>query len=182
MEGKKIKVGASSCLLGEAVRYDGSDKYQPLIMETLADRFEWVPICPEVAIGMTVPRPPIQRVMVDGDCRLLRVDDPTFDLTDRMRDFAGQCVEQLTDVRGFILKARSPSCGLTGVNLFNEAGVCTATGEGAFVEILCRRMPELPVAEECDLISLHQVEMFANRVIAYHCSVVARTTGMNGSG
>lgn len=164
----RIKIGISSCLLGEPVRYDGTDKYQPLITKNLVGRFEWVSVCPEMAIGMPAPRPPIQRVMVDGDMRLLRADDATFDLTDTMRVFATQSVEQLSDLSGFIFKTRSPSCGLTGVKLFNQNGAFMSTGEGAFAEVICSRMPELPVVEESELSSQYRVQKFADRVKHYH--------------
>ena len=164
MAQRVIKIGVSSCLLGESVRYDGTDKYQPLIVNHLAGRFELVSVCPEMAIGLPSPRPPIQRVRIGGELHLLRVDDVSFDLTDKMRLFATQSVKSFVDLSGFIFKTRSPSCGLTGVKFVNEEGRFIDTGEGAFAEIICSQIPQLPVIEECELTTLHQVEMFADRV------------------
>ncbi len=166
--GQKVKICVSSCLLGEAVRYDGTAIYQPVIAEELADRFELVSFCPEVGIGMAVPRPPIQRVMVGGQVRLLRVEEPSFDLTDRMNQFAQQSVEQLSDISGFIFKSRSPSCGLSGVKLFNEERTLVARGEGAFAEVIRRAFSKLPMVEECDLTNQQQIERFADQVEKYY--------------
>lgn len=163
----KVKVGISSCLLGEMVRYDGTAKYQPLIVEMLAARFELISLCPEVGIGLSTPRPPIQCVMIDGHQRLQRVDDPSFDLTERMQQFAQRSVEDISTFSGFIFKTRSPSCGLTGVKLFNESGRCLAYGEGAFAQVVHRQLPNLPLVEESDLTNRQQIKAFAERVESY---------------
>ncbi|MCF6281811.1 MAG: DUF523 domain-containing protein [Candidatus Polarisedimenticolaceae bacterium] len=167
MASNKSKVGISGCLLGEKVRYDGTAKYQPLIVEILAARFELIPLCPEVGIGLSTPRPPIQCVMVDGHQRLLRVDDPSFDLTERMQQFARQSVEEISTFSGFIFKTRSPSCGLTGVKLFSENGHFLAYGEGAFARVVHKQLPKLPLVEESDLTNRQQIKAFAERVESY---------------
>ncbi len=172
MEQSRVKICVSSCLLGEAVRYDGTAIYQPMIVERLADRFELVSFCPEVGIGMAVPRPPIQRVMVGGQVRLLRAEDPSFDLTDKMYQLAQQSVEQLSDIGGFILKSRSPSCGLSGVKLFNEERTLMARGEGAFAEVIRKAFSKLPMVEECDLTNQQQIDRFAEQVEHYSRSVL----------
>lgn len=167
MELNRIKIGVSSCLLGEEVRYDGTGKYQPLIIEGLSGRFELVSLCPEVGIGQTVPRPPVQRVMIDGRVRLLRVEDASFDLTDRMHQFALQTVKSISEFSGFIFKSRSPSCGLRGVKLLSEEGVMMAKGEGMFAEIICQQLSKLPVVEESDLTNSQKIEAFAKQVEHY---------------
>lgn len=166
----RVKIGISSCLLGESVRYDGTAKYQPLIVEMLAGRFELISLCPEVGIGQSVPRPPIQRVEVDGDVRLLRVEDPSFDLTEKMFKFAHQSVEQLSTFGGFIFKSRSPSCGLNDVKLFNETGEVIGQGKGAFSEVISKTLTEFPLADESDLTNQQEIEAFVKRVERYNAS------------
>ncbi len=164
----KAKICVSSCLLGEAVRYDGTSIYQPMIAERLAERFELVSFCPEVGVGMSVPRPPIHRVMIVDQQRLVRVEDPSFDLTDRMYQFAQQSVEPLSDMAGFIFKSRSPSCGLSGVKLFNKERAVVSQGEGAFAEVIRRVFSKLPMVEESDLTNQQQIDRFADRVEQYY--------------
>lgn len=164
----RVKICVSSCLLGEAVRYDGTAIYQPMITERLAERFELVSFCPEVGVGMTVPRPPIQRVIIGGQVRLLRVEEPSFDLMDRMYQFTQQSIKPLSDMGGFIFKSRSPSCGLSGVKLFNKERAVVAQGEGAFAEVIRRVFSKLPMVEECDLTNQQQIDRFADLVEQYY--------------
>ncbi len=167
MGANRVKIGVSSCLLGEEVRYDGTSQYQPLIVEGLSNRFELISLCPEVSIGLTVPRPPIQRVLMGGKIHLLRVDDDSFDLTDRMHQFALQSVEMISGFSGFIFKSRSPSCGLGAVKLFSKERVMIAKGEGMFAEVIRQQLPKLPMVEELDLTSRLQIEAFAEQVEHY---------------
>lgn len=164
----RIQIGVSSCLLGEPVRYDGSAKYTPLVAEYLAQRFELLPFCPEVAIGMGVPRAPIQLVQRGDEVHALGVEDPGNDFTVQLESYARAMLSQLEGVCGYIFKARSPSCGFNSTPLFNEAGRVINTGSGLFAAVISRSCPGLPLAEETALGGIEQAEAFAQRVRSYH--------------
>ena len=140
----KVRMGISACLLGEPVRYDGGHKRDALLVEALARCVEWVSVCPEVECGMPVPREPML-LEGDADAPRLVTTRTRVDHTDRMQRWARRRVGELEaeGVCGFILKSKSPSCGLTGVPLC-DGDTC---GAGLFARELVRRLPRLPVQE-----------------------------------
>ena len=112
-ETRTLRVGVSACLLGEPVRYDGRHKRDAFLTDVLGKHVEWVPVCPELEVGMGVPR---ESVRLEGD-----VDAPRMvgvrsriDHTAAMRRFAAERVRQLAalDLQGYVFKKGSPSCGL----------------------------------------------------------------------
>jgi uncharacterized protein YbgA (DUF1722 family)/uncharacterized protein YbbK (DUF523 family) len=165
----RIRIGSSMCLLGEKVRYDGGHKHDRFMTDTLGEFFEWVPVCPEVEVGMGTPREPIQLVQLRGDIRLLGVRS-AIDHTDDMRAYAQRRVEQLAreSLSGYILKKGSPSCGLDGVRLHHGRGRVTRTGRGLFAEALAARFPNMPIEEEGRLCDPRLRENWIERVFAYH--------------
>jgi uncharacterized protein YbbK (DUF523 family) len=153
---QRPRVGISRCLLGDQVRYDGGHKYERSLIETLGASVEWVPVCPELEAGMGVPREPIQLVATASgegarfeprDARWLRLVgvETGEDWTDRMQAWAEDRLAALGRLRlsGFVLKARSPSCGLQGVPIQNDE-----PGAGMFARALVAAMPDLPVEDE----------------------------------
>jgi uncharacterized protein YbbK (DUF523 family) len=158
-----IRIGISSCLLGEHVRYDGGHKRDSCIIETLGRYFEFVPVCPEVAIGLGVPRAPIRLIGDPHAARAVGVDDPTLDVTDRLSAYGARMAVELDGISGYILKSRSPSCGMEGVEVF--ASVATAAGlyARAFMDL----QPLLPVEEEGRLADPALRENFIERVYDY---------------
>ena len=166
--GVKPRVGISLCLLGDKVRHDGGHKLDQFVTEVLAEYFEWVPVCPEVELGMGVPREPIRLVSAAGGDRLVGVDSGT-DWTDRMSAYAEDRVTELVaaPLHGFILKKGSPSCGLERVARHDAAGLATNDGVGAFARVLLRRLPALPVEEEGHLSDDRRREDFISRVYTY---------------
>jgi uncharacterized protein YbbK (DUF523 family) len=133
------RVGVSACLLGRAVRWDGGHKWSALV-EGLGRCVEWVAVCPEVELGLGVPRPPIDWVEPEGGGgpRLVILADGR-DITEEMARHAARRIDELAaggGLDGYVLKARSPSCGL---------------GRGAFARVLAARMPGIPLIEEGDL-------------------------------
>ncbi|MBZ0268544.1 DUF523 domain-containing protein [bacterium] len=162
-------VGVSACLLGDAVRYDGGHRREPGVAEALAREVRFVRICPEVGIGLGTPRETIHLVRRREDVRL-RTTATEIDLTDRMAAWADRKVEELeaAGVCGFVLKARSPSCGLE-VPEHTEEGeeVPGAPGMGAFARVLRERLPDLPVVEEHELRDEEARSAFVARVNAY---------------
>ncbi len=147
-EHRKIPVGVSRCLLGEAVRYDGRDRRNPYVTGCLDERFRWIPVCPEVEIGLGIPRPPIRIERREGVVRLV-MPDGNLDLTERMTTYARNRVAELADagIRGFLLKKRSPSCGLLGVDVHGGDRI-DPTGTGFFAAALRSRFPNMPLAQE----------------------------------
>jgi uncharacterized protein YbbK (DUF523 family) len=165
------RVGISRCLLGDDVRYDGSHKLADELIAALEPHVDWVPVCPEVEVGMGTPREPIQLVaradgVRSGDARvrLLGVETGN-DWTDRMHAWARQRVETLREsgLSGFILKARSPSCGVHDVAIREGP---PDPGRGLFAQALVDAMPDLPIASEDDLRSVEARQAFLARVSA----------------
>lgn len=143
----KIKIGISSCLLGNKVRYDGNDKYNSTIVETLGDLFEFIPFCPEIEIGMGIPRNPIQLECIDGKVRCVDVNDKQKDMTDKLVVCANKQQHWQKDICGYIFKKRSPSCGVMGVKLFKD-NHAEPVGTGIYAAQVMKNFPSLPVAEE----------------------------------
>jgi uncharacterized protein YbbK (DUF523 family) len=151
----KPRVGISRCLLGDDVRYDGTNR-RSAVVDVLAAFVEWVAVCPEVEVGMGVPREPIQLVRDAGGVRVgrevvrLRGVQSGEDWTDRMDRWVSGRVAELRELRisGFVLKARSPSCGPSGVLVHDDLGEATPIGRGLFAEALAAVMPGLPIIDE----------------------------------
>ena len=167
---RRIRVGISACLLGRAVRYDGGDKRDRSILATLGRRFELGPVCPEVEIGLGVPREPL-RLEGSGPAPRLVFRRSRLDITPRMSSWARRRLRDLeaAGLRGFVLKSRSPSCGLAQVPLHQpgRVGAPALRGRGLFAGALTRRFPSLPVVEEIELHDRSGREDFVRRVLAF---------------
>lgn len=163
------RVAISACLLGQQVRYDGRHKFHPDLVAVLAAFCELVPVCPEVELGLGVPRPPIQlhRRAEDAEIRL-RVVPTGHDLTEAMQNYARRRAAELESagIAGVVLKARSPSCGLGNVPI--AGGETVRAGQGLFAEVLTRQLPWLPAEDEQHLRSADDQRMFLARVLAAH--------------
>lgn len=148
------RVGISRCLLGDRVRYDGGHKREPALID-IAGQVEWVPVCPELEAGMGVPREPIHLLLgrdaaADASPRIHAVEVRTGrDWTDRLEQWSRDRISDLAGLRlaGFVLKARSPSCGLRDVPI-GGAGDHASSGSGLFAAALVAAFPELPVEDE----------------------------------
>lgn len=166
---ERIPVGISSCLLGNEVRHNGSHKKDAYITGTLADFFDLQPLCPEVGIGLGVPRPAIRLAREpDGENRVVGVKDPSLDVTDDLREYAHSQFPFIETLSGFILKRDSPSCGMERVKVYNQKGMPEKNGIGAFAAALMERFPQLPVEEEGRLGDPGLRENFIQRVFVYH--------------
>jgi len=164
----RIRIGISSCLLGQAVRYDGGHKHNGYITESLGQCFEFVPLCPEVAIGLGVPRPPIRLVAGKQGARVRGVKDVSLDVTDQLVAYAEKVALKLTEVSGYILKKGSPSCGMERVKVYSATGRPSGNAPGAYAGTLMQRLPELPFEEEGSLMDPCLRENFIERVFVYH--------------
>ncbi|HFD79589.1 MAG TPA: DUF523 domain-containing protein [Gammaproteobacteria bacterium] len=162
--GQRPLVAISSCLLGERVRYDGGDKRDPFITETLARQFRWLPLCPETAIGLGVPRAPIQLVDIDGLTHALGVRRPELDPTRALLAFAHQQLELLAGVDGWICKSRSPSCGLSDTPVYDQRGDRLRSGSGLFTAVIRECLGQLPLIDERQLADPGLREQFLYRV------------------
>jgi uncharacterized protein YbbK (DUF523 family) len=164
-----LRIGISSCLLGDEVRFDGGHKRAPFLIDTLGPLVEWVRVCPEVEVGMGVPREPLRLLRIGGDIRMITTRTGV-DHTDRMRAFAARRTTELEalGLRGYVLKQDSPSCGMARVKVFDTAGEePIRNGVGIYAAILQERFPALPIEEEGRLQDPLLLENFIERVIAY---------------
>ena len=163
-----IRIGVSSCLLGEQVRYDGGHKRDPFLADVLAPYVEWVPVCPEMELGLGVPRETIQLVRWEHEIQLV-TSESRRDLTEPMRAWASRKVKELNRERlsGFVLKSRSPSCGLKGVAVYDQANRPARNGQGIFAQALTAQLRILPVEEESSLDHPDRRENFIARAFAY---------------
>jgi uncharacterized protein YbbK (DUF523 family) len=148
-EPSRLRIGISACLTGEPVRWDGRDKRQARLLAALGPFVEWMPVCPELEVGMGVPREPIALVAAAGGPRLLG-ERSGVDHTAAMRAFATRRVDELIalGIQGWVSKKGSPSCGPGGVPIRSSPGGATAEGAGLFVSVLRERLPDLPIADE----------------------------------
>jgi uncharacterized protein YbgA (DUF1722 family)/uncharacterized protein YbbK (DUF523 family) len=164
-----IRLGISTCLLGENVRYDGGHKLDRFLVETLGRYVQWVPVCPEVETGLTVPREAM-RLVGDPDAPRLVTLKSGQDYTERMQTWARERLEQLAEARihGFVFKRGSPSSGLYRVKVYTEDGMPSRSGTGIFPREVMKRFPLLPLEEEGRLHDMHLRESFIDRVFAYY--------------
>jgi len=143
------RLGISACLLGQPTRYDGGDKLDAFLRDTLGRQFELVPICPEVEAGLGVPREPMR---LEGEAQRPRLvtRQTRRDLTETMETWARRRVVELEKehLAGFIFKARSPSCGMAGVELWVGSGAPRRIAIGLFARAFMEHCPQLPVEED----------------------------------
>lgn len=171
-----LRIGISSCLLGDEVRYDGGHKRDASLIDSLGPLVEWVRVCPEVEVGMGVPREPVHLVRAADGVRMIAVNTNT-DYTDRMRAWAARRVAALAamDLDGYVLKKDSPSCGMEGVKLYDpEQGASSRDGVGLFAAALMAACPDLPVEDEGRLADPAIRARFLERVLARHRERSAR--------
>ena len=163
-----IKVGISSCLVGQKVRFDGGHKQSKYCQQVLAKHFDFQPICPEMAIGLGTPRRAI-RLVKDEDLIRVIASDGSFDVTEKLNDFSVQTSSKLDHLRGYIFCAKSPSCGMERVTLY-QAGTNNGqrNGVGVFAAQIMKDHPLLPVEEDGRLNDPLLRENFITRVLAYH--------------
>lgn len=161
-----IKIGISSCLLGENVRFDSGHKKNSYITGVLMDYFEFLPFCPEVEIGLGVPREPIRLVSVGDEIRCKGTKNNELDVTDKLYDIAGKQREWHRELSGYILKKDSPSCGMERVKIYNN-NMPSRKGIGIYAKRLMESLPFLPVEEEGRLEDAHLRENFIRRVYIY---------------
>lgn len=165
---RPLRIGISACLLGEPVRYDGGHKRDAFLTEVLTPHVEWVPVCPEVELGLGVPRPTMRLERGDGAATRLCVEASGEDLSARMRAYAAWRAHGLASLEldGYVLKSASPSCGLSRVPVHDADGEFEAVGRGLFAEALAEALPLIPMEDERRLARATVREHFIDRLLA----------------
>jgi uncharacterized protein YbgA (DUF1722 family)/uncharacterized protein YbbK (DUF523 family) len=163
----RIRIGISSCLLGARVRYDGNHKHDAFVTETLGRFFEFVPVCPEVGIGMGVPRPAIRLVGEPVAPRAVGREDQTIDVTAKLHAYGERMAHELGGLSGYIFKSKSPSCGLERVPVYGAHGPAMRQGRGLFAATFLAGQSWLPAEEEGRLCDPELRENFIERVYAF---------------
>ena len=163
-----IKLGISRCLLGENVRYDGGHKLDRYLRDTLGKYVRWVPVCPEVECGLSVPREAMRLVGTAEKHRLLTVRSRA-DHTARMAAWMDSALARLEEEElcGFVFKARSPSSAMRDARVYTETGQPSSKGPGMFAAEFMRRLPLVPVEDEGRLNDESLRENFIERVFTY---------------
>ncbi len=164
----RVRIGVSTCLLGERVRYDGGHKRDRFLVEVLAPFVEWLPVCPELELGLGMPRPPIRLERTGEELRLVEAGSGREHGAAMRRLARRRCAELARlDLSGYVLKHASPSCGPQRVKVWSGSGPPARSGTGLFAAELLRRMPDLPVEDEARLQDRSLRENFLERVFAY---------------
>ena len=186
MSEDRPRIGISSCLLGQPVRFDAGHKLDPFLVETFGRHVEWVPVCPEVEAGFGTPRETMRLVLTGPQQRergerfdprgiALVLNKQGTDVTERLVSYSRTKAGNLAQARlsGYVLKKDSPSCGMERVKVYTPAGQALRGGRGLFAEALMARLPNLPVEEEGRLGDPRLRENFVERVFAYRrlCSL-----------
>jgi uncharacterized protein YbbK (DUF523 family) len=168
------RVGISRCLLGDRVRYDGTGAHSSLPHDALQGILEYRGICPEVAIGMTIPRPAIRLVGTAQNYRVIGVDDPGLDKTDELVAYANSQAPGIADLAGYIFMHHSPSCGLAEVKVHarntstvQRPSTVQRKGTGVYAATIVAALPDLPVEDGIRLFDEKIREGFLLRVAVY---------------
>lgn len=166
----KIPVGISACLLGEQVRFDGGHKRLAFAVDELAPFVRFEPACPEMAIGLPTPRPALRLVKAhDESLHLCHSKEDGEEVTQQMHDWSEKRVSTLHHLCGYILCAKSPSCGMERVRVYQpETSNNRKEGMGLFAERLKAEMPWLPMEEDGRLHDAALRENFVGRICALH--------------
>jgi uncharacterized protein YbgA (DUF1722 family)/uncharacterized protein YbbK (DUF523 family) len=168
---QRITIGVSACLIGQEVRFDAGHKRDPYITNVLGQYFDFVPLCPEVGVGLGIPRPTIHLIRRDDTIRAVNVKNETIDHTDALGAYIHTVIPQVQDVCGYILKKNSPSCGMERVKVYNPDKPKLPPerdGVGIFAQGLREHFPLLPIEEEGRLCDPVLRENFIERVFVYH--------------
>ena len=163
----KFKIGISSCLLGNPVRWNAGHKLDRFLTNTLGQFVEYVPVCPEVEAGFGVPRESVRLVGDPENPRMITFKSKK-DLTDQMTRWAKKRVKELEkeDLCGFIFKSDSPSSGMIRVKVYSEKGMPRKVGVGMFARAFMDHFPRIPVEDDGRLHNPAIRENFIERIFS----------------
>jgi FdhD protein len=165
-----IRVGISACLIGQEVRYNGAHKKNDRLMDVLGARFQLVPVCPEVEMGLGTPREPMN-LYREGQALRMKTVSTRIDHSDGMQAWSATRLDELAadDLSGFVLKKDSPSCGIHNVPTYDIGDTrLERNGRGLFAAAVMDRFPHMPVVDEGMLADSATLEKFIERVESYH--------------
>lgn len=165
---QSIVIGISSCLMGQKVRFDANHKEYRYVTQELSKKYAFLPICPEMAIGLGVPRTPIHLAGDENNPRAVNVRDNNIDVTEQLVEFGSKKAQQLKDISGYIFKKGSPSCGLFNVKIYKTPNHVIHSGTGLYAQQIIDANPLLPVEEEGRLNDTQLRANFLQRVEVYH--------------
>lgn len=163
----RLKLAISACLLGDEVRFNGGHKQSSLCRQVLSQYFDFQPLCPEVAIGLGIPREPIRLVGDPAAPRAVGTVTRERDVTEALAGYAEGMAARLDEVCGLIVMQKSPSCGMERVKVYQDDGRPAEQGSGIFTATIARLRPELPIEEDGRLHDPVLRENFIARVYAY---------------
>ncbi|MFP8965341.1 YbgA family protein [Pokkaliibacter sp. CJK22405] len=165
-----ILLGISSCLLGEEVRFNGGHKQSRYCLDVLSKYMEFQPFCPEVAIGLGIPREPIRLIGDPQAPRAVGTNNAEMDVTEALAEYAHKVADQIDGkVSGYLLMKNSPSCGMHRVKVYQKNGhPHIDPGRGVFAQVLSERLPLLPIEEEARLNDAVLRDNFITRVYTYY--------------
>ena len=166
-------VAVSACLLGQPVRYDGKAKYTALIAQELARHCRLIAVCPEMAIGLGVPRDKIQLTQIESTVKVLKTTDLTADVTQALVDFSYQFVKQQA-ISGMVLQDKSPSCGIDNVKLYTKTGELIGLSSGMFALTVQDLLVNMPIVQASQLRSKIDVEYFVQQVSDFSVGIGER--------
>jgi uncharacterized protein YbbK (DUF523 family) len=162
----KKSIAVSACLLGHKVRYDGEHQASTILLKGLPMLFNIIPVCPEVAIGLGVPRPKIALYRQGSKISLLSTTQPVIDLTERMITYAQLFIEQYA-LAGLVLKDKSPSCGINNCKIWDEQGNMQRNMSGIFAATIMQLKPGLPIWQSNAITKECELQEFIQQVGAY---------------
>lgn len=168
MGGGHIHIGISSCLLGEPVRYDGGHRQDRYITDVLSEHFTFVPYCPEVAIGLGIPRATIRLQRIGDSTRAIQSGARQRDVTAALAEYGRRVAAQAAGISGYIFKSRSPSCGMARVRIYDNSGNRGKSGRGVYTAAFMAGQPLLPAEEEGRLNDPDLRDNFIERVMVFH--------------
>lgn len=167
--GNKPQIGVSACLLGKPVRFDGGHKRNLFILDQCKHHFDIHSVCPEVELGLGIPRPVIQLRKFGEDIKLVYSKSPQNELTTSMREFSHNRINAFEQLDGFIFKKDSPTCGMERVPVFNDrTGMRQRNGTGIFTETFKKLHPDVPTEDEGRLCDIGIRQNFLERVYAHY--------------
>ena len=162
------KVVVSKCIEFASCRYNGSTIASPIVLQ-LQNYVDFIPVCPEVEIGLGIPREAVRLVMTNSKIKLLNSSD-SENYSTAMQDFSDNFLKTQKKINGFILKSRSPSCGIKEVKLYPGIGrvqAISSKSKGIFGNAVLDKFGYLAVEDEGRLTNLHLREQFLTKLYTF---------------
>ncbi len=165
---EKIKLGISTCLLGEKVRYDVNHKLDSFLKDTLGQWVQYVQVCPEVECGLPTPREAMRLVGNPDNPRLV-TNNAGIDYTEKMKAWGAERLKELEKegLCGYIFKSKSPSCGIKRIKVYSDKDKPVKKGVGIWARMFMDYFPLLPVEDEGRLHDPVLRENFIERVFVF---------------